>query len=246
LLRLAEDPAFTKMQDSSNNTKLARERVRDDATLTSEVASTVSAALGLSAVNQTLGRTIVRAALDAHLDTSAAGSALERFKSAAAGYGDIEEADAADIFRKVVLRLKGTLVQLAAQDAADARDAEQEDGSDSTATAYSSHARTAAADSSFSFSAPERRLHAGTSAVKGGLVERHTFTAPKPRPKGVSLLGLDKLAEQKRAAAGITSATTASPAPKLSFAEAETAHTDEALSSEFEVSLRSMFVCMPI
>jgi hypothetical protein len=222
------------MQDSSNNTKLARERVRDDATLTSEVASTVSAALGLSAVNQTLGRTIVRAALDAHLDTSAAGSALERFKSAAAGYGDIEEADAADIFRKVVLRLKGTLVQLAAQDAADARDAEQEDGSDSTATAYSSHARTAAAESSFS--APERRLHAGTSAVKGGLLERHTFTAPKPRPKGVSLLGLDKLAEQKRAAAGVASATAASPAPKLSFAEAETAQTDEALSNEFEVS----------
>eukprot|EP00953_Heterococcus_sp_UTEX-ZZ885_P011541 6686-Heterococcus_DN1.PRE.1 len=157
------------MQDSSNNTKLARERVRDDATLTSEVASTVSAALGLSAVNQTLGRTIVRAALDAHLDTSAAGNALERFKSAAAGYGDIEGADAADIFRKVVLRLKGTLVQLAAQDAAYARDAEQEDGNDSTAIAYSSHARTAAADSSFSFSAPERRLHAGTSAVKGGL-----------------------------------------------------------------------------
>src|SRR5690242_19640760 len=117
------------MQDSSNNTKLARERVRDDATLTSEVASTVSAALGLSAVNLTLGRTIVRAALDAHLDTSAAGSALERFKSAAAGYGDIEAADAADIFRKVVLRLKGTLVQLAAQDAADARDMELEGGS---------------------------------------------------------------------------------------------------------------------
>jgi hypothetical protein len=223
------------MQDSSNNTKLARERVRDDATLTSEVASTVSAALGLSAVNLTLGRTIVRAALDAHLDTSAAGSALERFKSAAAGYGDIEAADAADIFRKVVLRLKGTLVQLAAQDAADARDMELEGGSsDSTATAYSSHAKTAAADSSFS--APERRLHVGTNAVKGGLVERHTFTAPKPRPKGVSLLGLDKLAEQKRAAAGIVAATTASPAPKLSFAEAETAQAEDAVDTEFEVS----------
>lgn len=47
--------------------KRARERVRDDAALISEVASTVSGALGLGTTNRTLGRNIVIAALDSHI-----------------------------------------------------------------------------------------------------------------------------------------------------------------------------------
>lgn len=48
--------------------KRARERVRDDVALVSEVASTVSSALGLDTANRTLGRNIVIAALDAQIE----------------------------------------------------------------------------------------------------------------------------------------------------------------------------------
>lgn len=49
----------------------ARERVRDDVSLVSEVARAVSNALGLSSANRTLGRNIVIAALDAHIAATA-------------------------------------------------------------------------------------------------------------------------------------------------------------------------------
>lgn len=45
----------------------ARERVRDDAALVGDVASSVSRALGLDSTNRTLGRNIVIAAMDAHI-----------------------------------------------------------------------------------------------------------------------------------------------------------------------------------
>lgn len=46
---------------------LARDRVRDDAALVGDVASTVSKELGLNATNRTLGRSIVIAALDSYI-----------------------------------------------------------------------------------------------------------------------------------------------------------------------------------
>lgn len=54
--------------------KRARERVRDDASLVSDVASSVSSALGLDAANRTLGRNIVIAALDAYIDAVSEGN----------------------------------------------------------------------------------------------------------------------------------------------------------------------------
>lgn len=56
----------------------ARERVRDDAALVGEVASKVSAALGLDKANRTLGRNLVIAGLDANIAAvSAAAAASE-------------------------------------------------------------------------------------------------------------------------------------------------------------------------
>ena len=53
----------------------ARERVRDDAALVGDVASSVSRALGLDSTNRTLGRNIVIAAVDAHIAAVSAGAA---------------------------------------------------------------------------------------------------------------------------------------------------------------------------
>lgn len=53
--------------------KRARERVRDDPSLVSEVASSVSSALGLDAANRTLGRNIVIAALDTYINAVSEG-----------------------------------------------------------------------------------------------------------------------------------------------------------------------------
>ncbi|CAN0567234.1 unnamed protein product [Ectocarpus sp. 12 AP-2014] len=56
----------------------ARERVRDDAALVGEVASKVSAALGLDKANRTLGRNLVIAGLDSNIAAiSAAAAASE-------------------------------------------------------------------------------------------------------------------------------------------------------------------------
>ncbi|CAB1116039.1 unnamed protein product [Ectocarpus sp. CCAP 1310/34] len=56
----------------------ARERVRDDAALVEEVASKVSAALGLDKANRTLGRNLVIAGLDSNIAAiSAAAAASE-------------------------------------------------------------------------------------------------------------------------------------------------------------------------
>ena len=53
----------------------ARERVRDDAALVGDVASSVSRALGLDSTNRTLGRNVVIAAVDAHIAAVSAAAA---------------------------------------------------------------------------------------------------------------------------------------------------------------------------
>ena len=184
---------------------LARDRVRDDTALMGDVASNVSGALGLDAPNRTLGRSILIAALDAHIaaispseslpasggsvrgDDSGANmrdsisAALEAtsgrvgaqmgddpllpgeaaFQKAAKGYGPLGDHLLSDIFKRIVRRLRGALVQLQAVHHEAVQD--EGDGVD-------------AGGSFAGFGKAERLSGAGAGKVlKGGLVKRHTF-----------------------------------------------------------------------
>ncbi|CAM9196742.1 unnamed protein product [Ascophyllum nodosum] len=234
---------------------LARDRVRDDTALMGDVASNVSGALGLDAPNRTLGRSILIAALDAHIaaispsealpasggsvrgDDSGANirdsisAALEAtsgrvgaqmgddpllpgeaaFQKAAKGYGPLGDHLLSDIFKRIVTRLRGALVQLQAVH----HEAVQDEGSG-----------VDAGGSFAGFGKAERLSGAGAGKVlKGGLVKRHTFQAPVPRARG-SNLGPDKLAIEQRATDasggdGREGERTGTQAGALSFVEAD-------------------------
>ncbi|CAM9514172.1 unnamed protein product [Chrysoparadoxa australica] len=167
---------------ASKLTKRARERVRDDAALISDVASTVCAALELDKINNTLGRTILRAALDAYLgsDDSDGDKGFEDFVVTAKAYGAFKEGALRPIYVKATTRLKGVIVQM-----------EAEEGSKTAGTGSGQNGV------GFGLVVKQEAGSSGSSGVmKGGLVTKHTFAAPKPR--GGSLLGLEKLAKEKR------------------------------------------------
>lgn len=165
----------------------ARDRVRDDAALVGEVASTVSGALGLDSANRTLGRNVVIAALDAHIAAATAVATLDKdtvvdgsssgggdglqlqpgekaFRVAAKGYGPLGDSMLSNLFAKVTTRLRGALVQQQAmQEEAKEGGGGREGGEDEDGGVAG-------------FRKAERLSGFGvTGALKGGLVKRHTF-----------------------------------------------------------------------
>ncbi|CAM9990637.1 unnamed protein product, partial [Discosporangium mesarthrocarpum] len=95
----------------------------------------------------------------------------------------------ADVYEKVAKRLRGAVIQLQAMD--------EDDGMEAAAEEKEAEA---AAGGVTGFSKVERFMSgAGVGpTLKGGLIKKHTFQAPAPRKAQGSLLGLDKLAAQKR------------------------------------------------
>jgi pre-mRNA-splicing factor ATP-dependent RNA helicase DHX38/PRP16 len=161
------------MSSSSSLGARARERVRDDAALVGEVAASVSAELGLSKANQTLGRKVVLAALDA-ADAAA-------FRDAIALYGSLNPSLVQSIYAKTDLRYRSSLAQL--------EGVQQPPPSFSSGSSLDGGAEGG-----------EERAGRGGGRPRGGLL--HSFRPPseggaKPKPRG-SLLGLDRLAQQKR------------------------------------------------
>ncbi len=96
--------------------KAAREAVRDDQALVSEVASDVSACLSLSAPNQTLGRKVILAAVDAWIKANKAGSegggGRDMFESAAKTYGSLPSTTLGKIYDATTSRFQSIFYQI--------------------------------------------------------------------------------------------------------------------------------------
>ncbi|CAM9608202.1 unnamed protein product, partial [Choristocarpus tenellus] len=168
----------------------ARERVRDDGVLVADVASIVSVSLGLTKPNRTLGRNVVIAALDAHIAaTGSQGGGLDSFRAATRAYGAVGDDVLSDVFGKVTIRFRGATVQLQAMKAEEGREGAGQEAADGNE-----------ADGEMSGFGKVERLGPARAGpmLKGGLVKKHTFQPPAQRVTQGSLLGLDKLAAQKR------------------------------------------------
>eukprot|EP00904_Undaria_pinnatifida_P006256 jgi/Undpi1/2760/HiC_scaffold_14.g06137.m1 len=203
----------------------ARERVRDDAALVGDVASSVSRALGLDSTNRTLGRNVVIAAVDAHIaavSAAAAGGGGGR----GGGDGDLNTDASAAVAAAIgggtggsseaSLKRGEAEFQKAAKGYGPLGDAMLSDLFRKVTTRLrGSLVQLQAAQEEeesggdagpeeeggvAGFGKAERLSGFGAGrALKGGLVKRHTFQAPTPRVQQVSVLGLDKLAAQQRA-----------------------------------------------
>ena len=153
----------------------ARDRVLADDMLISSASMQIARALNLEGNNRTLGSKIVRCALDS--------SSLDNFKERAEDYGNIRSEVLQEIYHSVRQRYNNSIIQM--------RDiGAEEDGDGGEFGAFGNI-----------------ECLPGKNILKGGLVPvdaaKHTFQAPTGSGvKKTSLLGLDKLAAQKRLNAG--------------------------------------------
>jgi hypothetical protein len=166
--------------DDESISRQASDQVQNDDGLLAVTSSKVAAALGLDSNNKTLGRKIVRLAL-------AANGSFDEFKEGAADFGNLNNDSLKDIFHSVQQKHNSVKVQLK-------NSTFEDDTSDSEITG---------------FSGKSERLQSSDSPMNGGLRggitksrvvsdNEHTFQAPTEKAKGISLLGLDKLAQKKR------------------------------------------------
>ncbi len=182
--------------------KAAREAVRDDQALVSEVASDVSACLGLSAPNQTLGRKVILAAVDAWMKSNKAGSETgsegggrDMFETAAKIYGTLPSTSLHKIYDATTSRFQAIFYQMENQSM-------RRSGGNAAADTF---AASNDAGRGFEVGTRERfmdgtRLVGGLQKKKrsegGGkeLLSSKTSSSSERR----SVLGLDKLAQEKR------------------------------------------------
>jgi hypothetical protein len=167
------------MDDESIHRK-ASDQVQNDDGLIAVISSSVAKALGLDVNNRTLGRKIVRLAL--------AAKEFETFKDGASDFGNINSDTLKDIFHSVQSKYASVTVQI--------KNSSFEDESENDIAGFSSKGDKLVSSNGPGLVGP---------GLVGGLVKRdsqHVFQAPVDKPKGVSLLGLDKLAQKKREADG--------------------------------------------
>jgi pre-mRNA-splicing factor ATP-dependent RNA helicase DHX38/PRP16 len=157
--------------DPASIPRLAADRVLGDEALADSVAVAVSRAANLEGNNRTLGRKLVRAAMDCRSE------GVDSFAARVNEYCSVRRAVVEDLFNLVVQRYKGVVVQLSHAD---------EDGE--------------APSDGIGFGSTATKLQS-QSPSRGGLITFNKpgsggSTAQKPR----SLLGLDVLAKEKRQA----------------------------------------------
>ena len=171
-----------------NEIRRATDLVLNDDSLIASAATSIARALNLEGNNRTLGRKFVRMALDS--------SDIDNFKEKSSQYGKIKSDLLVEIFHSIKQRHSNLLIQLK-------NDSECDDQSSDFLTIPG-------------FSSNSERLNSDMSmtSAKGGLASKqntsteHKFQIPfgvaSKKTQG-SLLGLDKLAQQKRASLGLLS-----------------------------------------
>ncbi len=178
--------------------KAAREAVRDDQALVSEVASDVSACLGLSAPNQTLGRKVILAAVDAWMKSNKAGSeggGRDMFETAAKTYGALPSTSLSKIYDAITSRFRTIFYQMENQSM-------RRSGGNAAADEFS-----AGNDAGGGFEVGTRERFMDGTRLVGGLQKKkrsegggRELSSSKTSSSGErrSVFGLDKLAQEKR------------------------------------------------